>query len=76
MKWPKSNHMTCTHGLGSSVVDYKIFDIPVSNQIVIFDLLNDLEPDIDHIPLTLTLKFSMHRSHIKEKSNLVKGLSF
>jgi hypothetical protein len=68
--------MTCIHGLGSSVVDYAISDIPVSNQIVIFDLLNDLEPDIDHIPLTLTLKFAMHRSHIKEKSNLVKGLSF
>ena len=76
MTWSNSNHMTCIHGLGSSVVDYTISDIPISNQVVIFYLLNDLEPDIDHIPLTLTLNFAMHRSHIKEKSNLVKGLSF
>jgi hypothetical protein len=66
MKWPNSNHMTCIHGLGSSVVDYVISDIPVSNQITTFDLLNDHEPDSDHKPLTLTLKFSMHRSTIEE----------
>ena len=38
MKWPNSNQMTCIHGLGSSVVDYVISDIPVSNQITTFDL--------------------------------------
>jgi hypothetical protein len=40
MKWPKSNHMNCIHGIGSSVIDYVISDILVSNQITNFDLLN------------------------------------
>jgi hypothetical protein len=31
MNWPNSNKMMCIHGLGSSVVDYVIYDIPVSN---------------------------------------------
>jgi hypothetical protein len=31
MKWPNSNQMTCIHGLGSSVVDYVIYYILVSN---------------------------------------------
>jgi hypothetical protein len=66
MKWPKSNQLTCIHGLGSSVVDYAICDILVSNQITTFDLLNDHEPESDHKPLTLNLKFSMHRSVIEE----------
>jgi hypothetical protein len=65
MKWPNSNQMTCIHGLGSSVVDYVISDIFVSNQITTFDLLNDHDPD--HKPLTLSLKFSMHRSTIEEE---------
>jgi hypothetical protein len=52
MKWPNLNQMTCIHGLGSSVVDYVIHDIPVSNQIATFDLLNHYEPDSDHKPLT------------------------
>jgi hypothetical protein len=64
----KTNHMTCIHGLGSSVMDYVMSDILVSNQIVTFDLLNDLEPDIPHIPLTLTLNFAMQRSPIVENS--------
>jgi hypothetical protein len=46
MKWPNSNQMTCIHGLGSSVVDYVIYDIPISNQITNFDLLNDHEPEL------------------------------
>jgi hypothetical protein len=66
MKWPNTNHMTCIHGLGSSVMDYVMSDILVSNKIVTFDLLNDLEPDITHIPLTLTLNFAMQRSPIVE----------
>jgi hypothetical protein len=76
MKWPKSNQMTCIHGLGSSVVDYVISDIPVSNQITTFDLLNDHEPNSDHKPLTLTLKFSMHRSTIEENSDNQRNLCF
>jgi hypothetical protein len=51
MKWPKSNHMTCIHGLGSSVIDYVIYDIHFSNQIATFDLLNDHQPDYNHKPL-------------------------
>jgi hypothetical protein len=76
MKWPKSIQMTCIHGLGSSVVDYVIYDIPISNQIINFDLLNDHDPDFDHKPLTLALNFSMHRSAIEENSNNQRNLRF
>jgi exonuclease III len=65
MKWPNSKQMTYIHGLCSSVVDYVISDIRVSNQITTFDLLNGHEPNSDHKHLTLTLKFSMHRSTIE-----------
>jgi hypothetical protein len=58
--------MTCIHGIGSGVIDYVIFDIPVSNQITTFDLLNDNEADSDFKHLTLTLNFSMHRSAIEK----------
>ena len=76
MKWKNSNQMTCIHGLGSSVVDYVISDIPISNQITTFYLLNYHEPDSDHKPLTLTLKFSMHMSPIEENSNNQRHLLF
>jgi hypothetical protein len=76
MKWSNTNHMTCIHGKGSNVVDYVIFDIPVSNQIETFDLLNDHDPDSDHKPLTLTLNFSMHRSAIEENSDNQRNLRF
>jgi hypothetical protein len=66
MKCPNSNQMTCIHGLGSSVSDYLICYIIVSNKIETFDLLNDNEPDSEHKPLTLTLNFSMHKSAIEE----------
>jgi hypothetical protein len=68
--------MTCIHGLRSSVVDYVIYDIPVSNQIATFDLLNDHEPDSDHKPLTLTLNFAMHKSTIEENSDNQRQLRF
>ena len=68
--------MTCIHGLSSSVVDYVISNIRVSNQIETFDLLNDHEPDSDHKPLTLTLNFSMHRSAIEENSDNQRNLRF
>jgi hypothetical protein len=76
MKWPNSKWMTCIHGIGSSVVDYVISDTPVSNQITTFDLLNDHEPDSDLKPLTLTLKFSMHRSTIEENCDNQTNLCF
>jgi hypothetical protein len=68
--------MTCIHGLGSSVVYYVICDIPISNQITTFDLLNDHEPDFDHKPLTLTLSFSMNRSTIEDNSHNQNNLRF
>jgi hypothetical protein len=76
MKWPNSNQMTCIHCLGSSVIDYTISHIPISPQIVTFDLLNDHEPDFDHGPLTLTLNFSMHMSAIEENYNNQRHLLF
>jgi hypothetical protein len=76
MKWPKSNQMTCIHGLGSSVIDYVIYDIPIYNQIVNFDILNDHEPDSDHRPLTLTLNFVMHKIPIEENYDNQKHLIF
>ena len=63
IEWPKSNQMTCIHGLSSIFMDYVIF-VFISNQIVNFDLLNDHEFDSDHKPLTLTLNMSMYKSHI------------
>jgi len=39
-KWPLSGQMTCSHGLGSSVVDYEISNIHVLNHITNFELLN------------------------------------
>jgi hypothetical protein len=68
--------MTCIHGLGSSVMDYVIYDIPVYNQIVNFDLLNDHEPNSDHRPLTLTLNFSMHKIPIEENFDNQRHLLF
>jgi hypothetical protein len=76
MKWPNSDQMTCIHGLGSSVVDYVISGILISNQIATFDLVNDYEPDSDHKPLTLALKFSMHRNTIQENSDNQRNLHF
>ena len=40
-KWPKSNSITCIHGLGGYVVNYVIYDIPMYNQTVIFDISNN-----------------------------------
>jgi hypothetical protein len=76
MKWPNSNHMICIQGICSSVVDYVISDIPVSNQIATFDLLNDHELDSDNKPLTLTLNFSMHRSAIEENFDNQRNFLF
>jgi hypothetical protein len=76
MKWPNSSEMTCIHGLGSSVINYVIFDTLVSNQIVTFDLLNYHEPNFDHRPLTLTLNFAMHRSTNEENYDNQRKLRF
>jgi hypothetical protein len=76
IKWPNSNQMTCIHGLCSSVVDYVISDISISNQITTFDLLNYHEPNSNHKPLTLNLNVSMHRSVIEENSDNQRNLRF
>jgi hypothetical protein len=76
IKWPNSNQMTYIHGLGSSVVDCVIYDIPISNQITTFDPLNDHEPDSDHKPLTLTLNFAMHNSAIEDNFDNQRKLHF
>jgi hypothetical protein len=75
-KWPNSNNMTCIHGLGSNVVDYVISNIPIYNQIVNFDLLEDHEPDYNHRPPTLNLNFSMHKIYVEEHSHYQRHLIF
>jgi hypothetical protein len=72
----KSNHITYIHGLDNSGVDYVIPNIPMYNQIVDFDLLNDHETDFDHRPLTLTLNLVMHKSPIEEIYGSQKNLIF
>ena len=68
--------MTCIHGPSSSVVDYVISDIPIYNQIVNFDLLDDHKLDYDHKPLTLTLNFSIHKISGEEHSDNQRHLLF
>jgi hypothetical protein len=68
--------MTGIHGLGSSVIDYVMFEILVTNQIVTLDILNYHDLDSDHRPLTLTLKFSMPMSTIEENSKNQTKLHF
>ena len=60
-KWPNTSKITCIHGIGSSVVDYVISDIPIYNKLIDFNIFNDHEPDSDHRPLIINLNISMHR---------------
>jgi hypothetical protein len=57
-------------------VDYVIYDISISDQIVTFDLLNDHEHDSNHRHLTQNLNVFMHRSVIQENSNNKRQLLF
>ena len=75
-KWPNSSQMTCIYGLGSSVVDYVISDIPLYNEIINLDILNDQEPNSDHRPLIVTLNFVMHRDPIEYNPYNQKNLIF
>ena len=68
--------MTCIHELGSSVVEYVISDIHLYNEIIIFDILNNHEPDSDHRPLIVTLKIFMHRDPIGDNPYSQKNLIF
>jgi len=76
MKWPNSSQMTYIHGLGSSVVEYAIYDIPLYNEIINFDILNDHEPYSDHRTLIITLNFFRHRDPIEDNPYSQKNLIF
>ena len=55
MKWPKSSHMTCIHGIGSVVVDYDIFNIPLYNKMINLNILKYYEPNSNNRTLIVTL---------------------
>ena len=59
--------MTCIHGLGSSVVEYVISDIPLYNKLIYSNIFNDDDPDSDHRHLIITLNIDLH-SDPKEKN--------
>ena len=70
-------HLLCyckliIHGLGSNVVDYVIFDIPLYNEIINFDILNDHEPNSYHRTLIVTLNIFMHRDPIDDNPHSQK----
>ena len=48
------------------VADYVISYIPLYNEIINFDIVNDHEPDSYHRPLIVTLNFVMHRDPIED----------
>ena len=75
-KWPKSSEMTCIHGLGSSVVDYVIYDIPISNKLIDLNIFNGHEPKYDHRPLIITLNIAMHSDPKEENYHFQKYLIF
>ena len=68
--------MTCIHGLGSSMVDFVISYLPLYNEIINFDILNDHEPDFDHRPLLITLNFVLHRVPTENNTYTQKNLIF
>ena len=57
-------------------MDYMIYDIPIYNQIVYFDLLNDHELDYDHRPLIQPLNFLIHKIPIEENYYHKKHILF
>ena len=65
--------MACIHGLGSSVVEYAISNVPLYNEIINFDILNYHEPNSDHRPLTVTLNFVMNRDPIEDNPHSKKN---
>ena len=68
--------MICIIGLGSSMVDYVIFDIHLYNEIINFDILEDHKPDSNHRPLIVTLNFVIHRYPIENNPYSQKNLIF
>ena len=68
--------MICIHGLGSSVVDYVIFDIPIYNKLIDFNIFNDHELNSDHRTLIITLNIAMHNNPKEENYHFQKHLIF
>ena len=68
--------MTCIHGLGSSVVDYVICEIPIYNKLIDFKIFNNHEPEFDHISLLITLNIVMHSDPKEENYHFQKHLIF
>ena len=75
-KWPNSSQMTCFHWLGTRMVDYIISNIPLYNEIINFDILNDHEFDSDYRPLIVTLNFFMNRDPLEDNPHSQKKLIF
>ena len=75
-KWPNSCRMTCIHGLGTSVVDYVIYDIPIYNKLIDFNIFNDHELGYDQRPLFITLNISMYSDPQEENYHCQKHLIF
>jgi hypothetical protein len=62
--------------MGSSVVYYEVQDIPIYNQIVNFNILNDHEHDSNHRPLTLTINFIMHKKPFEDNYDNQRNFIF
>ena len=75
-KWPNSSHVICIHGLGSSVVDYVIYDIPIYNKIIDFNIFNDHGTEYDNRPLIITHNSAMHSDPKVENYHCQKHLIF
>ena len=68
--------MTCIHGIGNIVVDYVIFDIPLYNKLIDFNIFNDHELESDHRPLIITLNIAMHSDPKEENYHFQKQMIF
>ena len=68
--------MTCIHGIGNIVVDYVIFDIPLYNKLIDFNIFNDHDPDSDHRYLIKTLNIPMHNFPKEENYHFQKHMIF
>ena len=61
---------------GSSFVDYVIFDIPIQNKLIDFNILNDHETESDHRPLIITLNISIQSNPKEENYHFQKHMIF
>lgn len=68
--------MTCSHGLGSNVMDYVISDIHFLKHITNFELLNGYNHDCDQRPLSLSLNLVTHTTHMQEKNERQSHIHF